>query len=163
MSKSTFTFLHEDPPSPSPLVMKDGFTVQEASAATGCTAPALQNWSGPAKAITPAVAHPQRVRTPKLFDWNNLVQIRVLTILSERRVEQAAWHALRQTIPPECWDPTSAHPAEVLLLTDGTDWHYLHGKEADVQRRSGQLLTSHQDALSVNLAHVKRELRDKLA
>jgi len=161
MKKTTFGFI--DLTTPTTAVGKIGFTVHEASAATGCQESALQYWSGPGQAIRPAVAvaKPKAPRLPKLFDVHNLVQIKVLTILSTRGLGQEMWRALQESVPPSCWD-LAAPLSERLVLVDGTTWHYCAGIEMEVQRQIDRLLTQAADVVVINLTRVKQELRTRL-
>jgi hypothetical protein len=159
MEKNAFGFINTQTRPPASGEAEIGFTVHDASAATGCQESALQFWSGPGRAITPgvAVAQPKAPRLPKLFDTRNLVQIRVLTILSERGLGQEVWRALQQSVPQTCWD-LAATTHELVLLTNGTEWHYYAGREAEVQRELARETARAHDVVVINLTRIKKEL-----
>src|SRR2546422_820064 len=99
------------------------FTVQETSAATGVTVSTLHYWTGPARVITPEIAHPGVQRAPKLFSSQNLVQIATLKILSARGLGLDVWQALQQVAQPAWWD-LRTEDEERLVFLDGKTWRY---------------------------------------
>jgi hypothetical protein len=137
------------------------YSVQQASAATGVTTTNIHYWTGPAHVITPEVAHPQIQRSPKEFSVENLVELAVLKLLSERGVGLDAMRGLQQTVRP-AWRDLTTEASEILVFTEGKSWHYLKGSPEQVQEQLVKELLQGRDAVVINLGQVKKELRAKV-
>ncbi len=95
----------------------DGFTAQQASRLTGCTAHQLRYWDR-VKLVTPTIQSTGgRPGKRRLYSFRDLVALRVVKSLldngmSVQRVRRA-WDYLRRTADMD------RHLAEVQLITDG--------------------------------------------
>jgi hypothetical protein len=71
------------------------FTVQDAANLTGASMRSISFWSGPAHVVTPDIAGGHRNR--KWFSARNLVQLRVVSVLTERWIALNSLRALMRT------------------------------------------------------------------
>jgi len=144
-----------------------GFSVKEAARITRVPATSVNFWSGRAKVLQPEIAHRGK-GSRKLFSARNLVQIRVTYLLTQRwmplttvraLIKRGHWFDLQQS----AWGPV-----EILVCRQTREWHLRSSGVTPAGRPTRLLdalwddLADREDIIVVNLARVKRMIREAL-
>jgi DNA-binding transcriptional MerR regulator len=139
------------------------FSVKEAAKITRVPRSSVNFWSGRAKVLMPEVAYAGR-GSRKLFSERNLVQIRLVHLLTQRWIPLKTVRALVKKLH---WFDPRDHvwgPAEIVVCRGNTDWQLRstgvteEGQPTALLEALWKDVTAHEDLLVVNLAKVKRDI-----